>query len=243
MATVEIKEGWCIVVAIGLLHYAAAVRLGKPAGARGVRITVGDAYWDGHRPRRQASARLSRRLWCKPRHDSVRGADHRFGSIGGARIISQASGKPDTWMGVAAMIVRLIVCYVIILMFPGVAVAKPATVDATEVALEQCLALPANASTAGQTDCEVAAMNRYNHRMNVAYAALMRQLPAAAADRLRKSQRAWMAFRYAEAEARGAIFATRQGTMFVPMESDAATVLIGDRARLLERYVRVLGIE
>jgi hypothetical protein len=52
-----------------------------------------------------------------------------------------------------------------------------------------------------------------------------------------------LAFRDAEARARGAIFATKQGTMFVPMESDAATVLVGDRARLLERYVRVLGIE
>jgi uncharacterized protein YecT (DUF1311 family) len=79
--------------------------------------------------------------------------------------------------------------------------------------------------------------------MNVAYAALMRWLPAAAADRLRRSQRSWLAFRDAEARARGAIFATKQGTMFVPMESDAATVLVGDRARLLERYVRVLGIE
>jgi len=208
-----------------------------------VRRTAGGAYGNGHGVRGEASARLSRRLCCRPRHGSFRGADQCFASTGGARITPQAGGEPDTLMDMVAMMVRLVVCYVIVLMFPGLAVAKPVPGDATAVALEQCLALPANASTAGQTDCEAAAMHGYNHRMNVAYAALMRWLPAAAADRLRRSQRSWLAFRDAEARARGAIFATKQGTMFVPMESDAATVLVGDRARLLERYVRVLGIE
>ncbi len=86
-------------------------------------------------------------------------------------------------------------------------------------------------------------MRSYDRRMNVAFAVLMRRLPAAAADRLRRSQRAWLTFREAEVLERRAIFAIRQGTMFVPMEADAAVTLVGDRARLLERYVRVLGTE
>lgn len=134
-------------------------------------------------------------------------------------------------------------CCALLLATPSLAAFAGVSHDATAAALERCLALPANASTAGQTDCEAAAMRSYDRRMNVAFAVLMRRLPAAAADRLRRSQRAWLTFREAEVLARRAIFATRQGTMFVPMEADAAVTLVGDRARLLERYVRVLGIE
>ncbi len=141
------------------------------------------------------------------------------------------------------MMTHPIVRCAIFLTIPSVALAAAVPLDATAIALDRCLALPANASTAGQTDCEMAAMRSYDRRMNVAYAALMSRLPAAAADRLRRSQRAWLVFPDTEAQARRAIFATRQGTMFVPMESDAAMVLVGDRARLLERYVQVLKIE
>lgn len=114
--------------------------------------------------------------------------------------------------------------------------------DATAVALDRCPSLATNASTAGQTDCEAAAMRSYDRRMNVAYVDLMRRLPPDAASRLRVSQRAWLTFRDAEASARSAIFATRQGTMYVPMEADDAVTLVGDRTRLLERYVRTLNL-
>ncbi len=132
-----------------------------------------------------------------------------------------------------------IMCFVAAV--PGLA-AHPSG-DATAAALERCLASPANASTAGQTDCEASAMRGYDHRMNVAYVALTRRLPAAAADRLRRSQRAWLAYRDAEGGTRSALYATRQGTMFVPMEADDAVTIVGDRAHLLERYVRALAIE
>ena len=123
---------------------------------------------------------------------------------------------------------------------PGIA-AGPGK-DATDAALDRCLADPANASTAGQTECEAAAARSYVRRMNVAYNTLLRRLPAPAAARLRRSQQAWLAFRDAEGQTRQGIYATRQGTMYVPMQSDDATTVIGDRARLLERYMRVLTI-
>jgi uncharacterized protein YecT (DUF1311 family) len=115
--------------------------------------------------------------------------------------------------------------------------------DVTNAALTRCLAAPSNASTAGQTDCEAVADRSYDHRMNVAYRALMRRLPASAANRLRQSQRAWLTYRDAEASARSSIYATRQGTMYVPMEGNDAVTVSGDRARLLEGYVQVLDIE
>jgi uncharacterized protein YecT (DUF1311 family) len=115
--------------------------------------------------------------------------------------------------------------------------------DATEAALDSCLGAPANASTAGQTDYEAAAARSYDRRMNTAYRALLKRLANPAAARLRGSQRAWLIYRDAEAQTRRAIFATRQGTMYVPMQSDAAVTLIKDRAQMLERYLRVLSME
>ncbi|WP_313540521.1 lysozyme inhibitor LprI family protein [Sphingomonas sp.] len=123
------------------------------------------------------------------------------------------------------------------------AAAAGAREDATDAALRRCLAALANASTAGQTNCEVAAERAYDRRMNAAYATLLRRLPAAAGVQLRRSQRAWIAYRDVEEQARQTIYATRQGTMYVPMQSDDLTTLIGDRARMLERYVRVMVIE
>jgi len=114
--------------------------------------------------------------------------------------------------------------------------------DPTAAALDRCLNDPANASTAGQTECEATASSDYDRRMNAAYATLMHKLPEKAAQQLRLSQRAWLAFRDAEAKARDALYETRQGTMFVPMQASDATNVIRDRALQLEGYVRVIEI-
>jgi len=115
--------------------------------------------------------------------------------------------------------------------------------DPTGAALAHCLNNPINSSTAGQTDCESAATHNYDRRMNAAYATLIRKLPAVAGQRLKLSQRAWLAFRDSESAARSALYASRQGTMYVPMEASDATNVIRDRALQLEAYVRVLSIE
>jgi uncharacterized protein YecT (DUF1311 family) len=115
--------------------------------------------------------------------------------------------------------------------------------DATAETLDRCLNDAANGSTAGQTDCEAAATSDYDRRMNAAYATLMHKLPRKAAQQLRLSQRAWLAFRDAEAKARDALYETRQGTMYVPMQAADATNVIRDRALLLEGYVRVMAID
>lgn len=114
--------------------------------------------------------------------------------------------------------------------------------DATATALDRCLAAPAHAATAGQTACEDVAARAYDRRLNAAYGVLLRRLPHDAAERLRRAQRDWLRYRDSEAAARQALYGTRQGTMYVPMEADAATTIIADRARLLERYVRALAI-
>ena len=115
--------------------------------------------------------------------------------------------------------------------------------DPDATALARCLDDPSNAATSGQTDCEARAARAYDRRMNAAYAALLRELPPAVAQQFRQSQRAWLAFRDAEARARDAFYATRQGTMYVPMQASDATNIVRDRALQLEAMLRGLRID
>jgi uncharacterized protein YecT (DUF1311 family) len=130
---------------------------------------------------------------------------------------------------------------ILVLLIAGQAPA--AVQDSAAVARQRCLDDPRRASTAGQTDCEAAAARTYERRMNAAYAALMRELPEGARERLRTAQRAWLRFRAAEGSARSALYATRQGTMYVPMEAAAAVNLTRDRMLQLEAYLRAMRIE
>ena len=130
----------------------------------------------------------------------------------------------------------------LVALVPGPALAATPA-DATAAALARCLDAADNASTAGQTQCEADAAHAYDRRMNIAYTALMRTLPAPAAQRLRLAQRAWLAFRSAEADARLALYSTRSGTMYVPMAAASATNLVRDRALQLETYLRIMRID
>jgi uncharacterized protein YecT (DUF1311 family) len=131
----------------------------------------------------------------------------------------------------------------ILLLACAAAGARAAVHDPTSATLAHCHDNPTNSSTAGQTDCESAAIHNYDRRMDAAYATLIRKLPAVAVQQLKLSQRSWLAFRDRESAARSALYATRQGTMYVPMEASDAANVIRDRALQLEAYVRVLSIE
>jgi uncharacterized protein YecT (DUF1311 family) len=125
---------------------------------------------------------------------------------------------------------------------PGTA-ATPTSHDQTEAALARCLDDPAHGSTAGQIECQARAMRAWDQRMNAAYSTLMKRLPAETGQRLRLSQRAWLAFRDADAQARTAFYATRQGTMYVPMQAASETAVTRDRAVQLEARVRIFAID
>lgn len=115
--------------------------------------------------------------------------------------------------------------------------------DATERQLRQCLARPANASTAAQVECQAAAGKAYDRRMNLAYAALLRRLSGPAAEKLRVAQRAWLRFRNANSEAGRALFATRQGTIYSPIFAAGQIATVRDRAIALETQLRILAVD
>ncbi len=135
----------------------------------------------------------------------------------------------------------------IVNMIVGMAMPLPGTVhaanDPADAGWHQCLDTPAHASTAGQVRCTVDATRGYDRRMNRAYAALIAALDPVPRERLRIAQRAWIAFRDAEARSRSAFHATRRGTMYVPMEAAAAMAIVRDRALQLESMLRVARIE
>jgi uncharacterized protein YecT (DUF1311 family) len=131
----------------------------------------------------------------------------------------------------------------LLLTFSTAGIASPSKDDPTATALQRCLAAPAGASTAGQTDCEAEAAHSYEQRMNTANRALMRRLPTDAANRLRTAQRSWLAFRSTDSDSRAALYATRQGTIYVPMQAAAATDTIRDRAVQLEASLRAMAID
>ncbi|HEY4075678.1 MAG TPA: lysozyme inhibitor LprI family protein [Rhizomicrobium sp.] len=79
--------------------------------------------------------------------------------------------------------------------------------------------------------------------MNRAYAGLLKVLPAEAGSRLQAAQRAWLAFRDTEAKARSALYETRRGTMYVPMQAASTTSVVRDRAFELEASLRVMRID
>jgi uncharacterized protein YecT (DUF1311 family) len=117
------------------------------------------------------------------------------------------------------------------------------SLDATERVLRQCLARPENASTAAQVECQAAAGKAYDRRMNLAYAALRRRLSAPAAEKLRSAQRAWLRFRDANSEAGRALFATRQGTIYLPIFAAREAEVVRDRAMALESQLRIVSAD
>jgi len=130
---------------------------------------------------------------------------------------------------------------VFILLATAPAYAAPA--DPTDRALRQCLDDPAHAATAGQTRCIGIATQSYDRRLNAAYRTLLRRLPRPAAAQLRVAQRQWLAFRNADIGARGAFYASRQGTMYVPMQAQGDMQSVRDRALQLENDLRVFQID
>ncbi|MBA8879048.1 lysozyme inhibitor LprI family protein [Phyllobacterium myrsinacearum] len=167
-----------------------------------------------------------------PKHITVRSLPSSIGCAG------YAKWKFATWQ------TRLI--SVLFLAFIAAGAARAASDlhgDTTQGNLDRCLANPEKASTGGQTECETIAEHEYDGRMNEAYAKLLKLLPASAGESLRQSQRAWIVFRDTETRARDALYATRQGTMYVPMETDDRTNVTRDRALQLEKYQQMMAIE
>jgi len=154
-----------------------------------------------------------------------------------ASMINKLSHEPGRWIA-PLLLVSCICAATATSAFA--ASAEPR--DKTSDALDACLNNPKTISTADMSDCYSVAYKAFDHRLNVAYQSLLKTLPATPAQKLKASQRTWLTFRDAELATQSAIFATRQGTMYVPMQEDEGMSLTRDRALRLESYLGVMSV-
>ena len=95
-------------------------------------------------------------------------------------------------------------------------------------------------STAGMRTALNQARQMWDQDMNASYQQLMKRLPEKKRTILKKSQRAWVAFRDADGEAIGAIISGREGTMYQLAGTDAGYQRVRDRALQLKAYEETL---
>lgn len=101
----------------------------------------------------------------------------------------------------------------------------------------------ADPSTAGMLAAIDWEEKQWDDLLNTAYRILLAKLPAKAQENLRSAQRAWLAFRNAELKSHDSIFATREGTMYIPIAADARMRITKHRASELASLARMLTID
>lgn len=114
--------------------------------------------------------------------------------------------------------------------------AAPAAAQAPTDPIDARLqaALSQDPSTADQLAAIATARAAWDARLNAVYRELLASLPPEPAERLRASQRAWLAFRDAEEHALDALYADTEGTLFLPLRADDGVDLLRHRVRDLE---------
>jgi uncharacterized protein YecT (DUF1311 family) len=105
--------------------------------------------------------------------------------------------------------------------------------------LKSCLNNPENYSTMGMVECERNAYQSWDKELNNVYKDLMSRLTPEGQKDLREDQRNWLKFRDSELNFIGDIYGAKQGTMFRPMEADAAAELVKDRTLQLHHRLDV----
>ena len=100
--------------------------------------------------------------------------------------------------------------------------------------------LAKDSSTAGQRKAVHEAARRWDKEMNRAYEKLRHGLDSKQRRSLQHAQRAWVAYRDAEANLINSIYAKKQGTMWPPMKDNDHMAIIRARALQLREYDQLL---
>jgi len=117
-------------------------------------------------------------------------------------------------------------------------VASPLLAQLPEDPIDSALnaALARDLSTADQLAAIETARADWDARLNQVYRSLISQLPETSAAQLRRSQRAWLAFRDAEHAALDALYADTEGSLFRPMHALDKVALLRHRVQELESW-------
>ncbi|MCM2317145.1 MAG: DUF1311 domain-containing protein [Thermoanaerobaculia bacterium] len=115
---------------------------------------------------------------------------------------------------------------------------EPSPIDRN---LEACI--DRDPSTAGMVECIDEAFAAWDEELNAAYQAVAKLLTREQRDALKTAQRQWLAWRDAEFAMLDAIYATREGTMYLPMAAGDRMEVVKARAVELRGYESLLKID
>ena len=77
--------------------------------------------------------------------------------------------------------------------------------------------------------------------MNVAYKALMKELPVEGQNALREAQREWIKYRDKEFEAIDSVYSQMEGTMWIPIRIESRVRVVRERVLMLRHYLEILS--
>jgi len=110
--------------------------------------------------------------------------------------------------------------------------------DPIDIAMDA--AMDRNGSTAGMCEAFAAAHEKWEERLNAAWAKLKKKMPADEFAELQKAQRAWIAYRDLQIKSYEATYAKMDGTMWIPISVSAVMELTKERVQDLEGFLELL---
>ena len=110
--------------------------------------------------------------------------------------------------------------------------------DPIDIAMDA--AMDRNGSTAGMCEAFAAAHEKWEERLNAAWAKLKKRMPADEFAELQKAQRAWIAYRDLQIKSYEATYAKMDGTMWIPISVSAVMNLTKERVHNLEGFLELL---
>jgi uncharacterized protein YecT (DUF1311 family) len=102
--------------------------------------------------------------------------------------------------------------------------------------LQQCLDSSQNYTTYGMIECEVRARDAWDKDLNKYYNLLMQTLSKDEQEKLKSSQRNWLAFSNSESKFSSTMYNNMQGTMWSIAKVQADLNIIKHRALELQAY-------
>jgi uncharacterized protein YecT (DUF1311 family) len=110
--------------------------------------------------------------------------------------------------------------------------------DPIDIAMDA--AMDRNSSTAGMCEAIAAAHEKWEEKLNAAWAKLKKKMPADEFAELQKAQRAWIAYRDLQIKSYEATYAKMDGTMWIPCSASAVMELTKERVQDLESLLGLL---
>ncbi|MEO8149637.1 MAG: lysozyme inhibitor LprI family protein [Bacteroidia bacterium] len=83
-----------------------------------------------------------------------------------------------------------------------------------DIKLEKCLSIDSNYTTLGMVNCTLVALDEWDKEMNKYYKLLIGKLNEDEKEKLKNSQKEWLAFRDKEIEFSNLLYDNMQGTMW-----------------------------